>query len=82
MQKKIFVSYKELEGISQKNKNKVHEIGNLVREEIINLNIINNKEMNFENIKVLVLGGSQKLLKFLQIYSQKFLIKLKTQATQ
>ena len=34
--KKVFVSYKELEGISQKHKNKIIEIGNLVREEIIN----------------------------------------------
>jgi len=29
--KKIFVSYKELEGISKRHKNKVFEIGNLVR---------------------------------------------------
>ena len=34
--KKIFVSYKELEGIPKKYNNKVIEIGNIVREEIIN----------------------------------------------
>ena len=35
---KIFVSYKELEGISDKYHNKVYELGNIVREEIINSN--------------------------------------------
>ena len=55
---KIFVSYKELEGIPKKYNNKIVEIGNIVREEIINLNTTdqNNK---FENLNILVLGGSQ-----------------------
>ena len=39
--KKIFVSYNDLEGISDKYSNKVFQIGNLVREEIINLDISN-----------------------------------------
>ena len=34
----IFVSYKQLEGISEKYNNKVYEIGNIIREEIINSN--------------------------------------------
>ncbi len=55
---KIFVSYKELEGISDKYHNKVYELGNIVREEIINSNL-NDQINNFDNIKVLVLGGSQ-----------------------
>ena len=55
---KIFVSYKDLEGIPYKYKKKVFEIGNIVREEIINLNI-NNKERDTSNIRILVLGGSQ-----------------------
>ena len=54
--KKIFVSYKELEGISKKYKNKIFEIGNLVREEIINERDI---KKNFDHLKILVLGGSQ-----------------------
>ena len=55
---KIFVSYKELEGIQKKYNNKVCEIGNILREEIINSNYA--YQINkFESIKILVLGGSQ-----------------------
>jgi len=58
--KKIFVSYKELEGIAPKYKNKVYEIGNIVREEIINLDTTkNNLQHNFNRMNILVLGGSQ-----------------------
>jgi len=56
--KKIFVSNKELEGIKKKYNNKVIEIGNIVRDEIINSNFVNRK-INFDNIKILILGGSQ-----------------------
>ena len=56
--KKIFVSNKELEGIKKKYNNKVIEIGNIVRDEIINSNFVNRK-INFDNIKLLILGGSQ-----------------------
>ncbi len=55
---KILVSYKELEGIPKKYENKIKEIGNIIREEIINLNFTNSED-KFENIKILVLGGSQ-----------------------
>ena len=55
--KKIFVSYKELDGISEKYKNKVIEIGNIVREEIINSK--NFENIKFDSINFLVLGGSQ-----------------------
>ena len=57
--KKIFVSYKELEGISEKYQNKVVEVGNIVREEIINSYISNGRKTNFDNLNILVLGGSQ-----------------------
>ena len=57
--KKIFVSYNDLEGISDKYSDKVFQIGNLVREEIINLDITDNYKKNFEKINILVLGGSQ-----------------------
>ena len=56
---RLFVSYKELEGISEKYKSKVIEIGNIVRDEIINSNSTNKKINSFDNIKILVLGGSQ-----------------------
>ncbi len=52
----ILVSYKEIEGISHANSKKIIEIGNLIREEIINSNL---KKDEFDSIKILVLGGSQ-----------------------
>ena len=57
--KKIFVSYKELEGISEKYKDKVVEIGNIVREEILNSNISDHSLARFDGLNILVLGGSQ-----------------------
>ena len=57
--KKIFVSYKELEGISEKYKHKVVEVGNIVREEIINSNISDYGTTKFDSLNILVLGGSQ-----------------------
>ena len=56
---KIFVSHKELTGISNKYDNKVFEIGNIVREEIINANFSSRKVNMINGIKILVLGGSQ-----------------------
>ena len=57
--KKIFVAYKDLEGVSEKHKKKVIEIGNIVREQIINSTNDNFNSKNFDSIKILVLGGSQ-----------------------
>ena len=57
--KKIFVSYKELDGISKEYQNKVYEIGNILREEIINSKLELEKKKQFESLKILVLGGSQ-----------------------
>ena len=57
--KKIFVSYKDLEGISEKYNDKIYEIGNIVSEEIINTKISYDKIEKFDNMKILVLGGSQ-----------------------
>ena len=57
--KKIFVSYKDLEGVSKKYNNKIIEIGNIVREEIINSKVNYAQNNEFDNIKILVLGGSQ-----------------------
>ncbi len=54
--KKIFVSYKEIEEITKGNKNKIIEIGNIIRDEIINSNL---QKDNLDSIKILVLGGSQ-----------------------
>jgi UDP-N-acetylglucosamine--N-acetylmuramyl-(pentapeptide) pyrophosphoryl-undecaprenol N-acetylglucosamine transferase len=57
--KKIFVSYKDLEGIPSKYNDKILEIGNIVREEIINSKIEENVINRFDDIKILILGGSQ-----------------------
>ena len=69
--KKMFVSYKELEGIPKKFDNKVIQIGNLIREEIINIKTTN--EINrFDGIKILVLGGSQAAKVFAKVLPQIF----------
>jgi UDP-N-acetylglucosamine--N-acetylmuramyl-(pentapeptide) pyrophosphoryl-undecaprenol N-acetylglucosamine transferase len=57
--KKIFVSYKELEGIQEKDKKKVIEVGNIIREEIINFTSQNIAKNNTSFLNILVLGGSQ-----------------------
>ena len=54
----IFVSYKEVEGIPVKYNKKIIQIGNLIREELINKNFKYEKD-NYNVIKILVLGGSQ-----------------------
>ena len=57
--KKIFVSYQSLEGIPEKYKRKVVSIGNLIRENIIKKNLSFDEKDKFNNLKILVLGGSQ-----------------------
>ena len=57
--KKIFVSYKELNGIPKKYIHKTIEIGNIIREEIINSGNAIDSDKRFDEIKILVLGGSQ-----------------------
>jgi UDP-N-acetylglucosamine--N-acetylmuramyl-(pentapeptide) pyrophosphoryl-undecaprenol N-acetylglucosamine transferase len=57
--KKIFVSYKDIEGIPDKYDNKIFEAGNIIREEMINSKDIDYQNNRFANIKILVLGGSQ-----------------------
>ena len=56
---KIFVSYKELEGVPEKFSDKICEIGNIIRDEIINFNFKSYDSKQFNSIQVLVLGGSQ-----------------------
>ena len=54
----IFVSYKELEGIPKKYNKKIIQIGNLIREELIDKYSKDEKD-NYNIIKILILGGSQ-----------------------
>ena len=66
---KIFVSFNDLEGISDQNQKKKIEVGNIVREEIINSSI---KNITFDEIKILVLGGSQAAKIFAESLPQVF----------
>ena len=56
--KKIFVSFDELSGISDKYKYKINKIGNIIRKNIINLKSTSFKKDN-NKFKFLILGGSQ-----------------------
>jgi len=68
---KIFVSYLSLEGIKKKYESKIIEIGNIVREEIINFNQKKNN-LNGEKINILILGGSQAAKSFAEILPKIF----------
>ncbi len=57
--KKIFVSYSDLEGISEKYKHKVFEIGNVVRKEILDFKFPDTYQNKLAVLNILVLGGSQ-----------------------
>ncbi len=54
--KKILVSYEEIEGIPKKYKNKIFEVGNIIRKDIIKFS---KKKSEEKKINLLVLGGSQ-----------------------
>ncbi len=56
--KKIFVSYRDIEGINPKYKNKIATIGNILREKILNHQNIKTSKDD-DNLNILVLGGSQ-----------------------
>ena len=70
--KKIFVSYKELAGIPDKYRDKVVEVGNIVREEIINSNILDDGLKKYDSLNILVLGGSQAAKVFADEFPQIF----------
>jgi len=56
--KKLFVSHKELDGVPKKYLYKIRQIGNIIREEILNYD--NSKTpKNDQGLKILILGGSQ-----------------------
>ena len=57
--KKILVSNSELEGIPKKYEKKVHQVGNLIREEIMNFNSTLSYNVEKDDLKILILGGSQ-----------------------
>ena len=57
--KKIFVSNRELEGISDKYLKKVCEVGNIINKEIINFQNKQDTDHEGKKLKILILGGSQ-----------------------
>ena len=57
--KKIFVSCSELEGVSERYKKKVCEIGNIISKEIINYENTSSYNKKNKKLRILVLGGSQ-----------------------
>ena len=63
---KILISNKEIEGIHHKYKDKVIEIGNIIKKEIINLSKALNQN-NKKKISILILGGSQAAKTFANI---------------
>ena len=69
---KLFVSYKELSGLKSKYNNKVFQIGNIIREDIINSNIAKYDPSRFDSMKILVLGGSQAARVFADVLPKVF----------
>ena len=57
--KKVFVSYKEVEGISEQYHKKVCEIGNIIRKEILDFQVKFDSNQSDKKLKILILGGSQ-----------------------
>ena len=58
MPKRIFVTYKDIQGINKKYKNKTIVVGNIIRENILNFSKSNDKKTS-NDLNILVLGGSQ-----------------------
>ena len=56
---KILISYNQLEGISKNYENKIFEIGNIIKKEIINFSDKNSDENEKQTLKIFILGGSQ-----------------------
>ena len=65
--KLILVSFKEIEGIPKKYNNKMIQVGNIIKKEIINFTKKNNGNTNLKKINLLVLGGSQAAKVFAEI---------------
>ena len=57
--KKIFVSYKDLEGVPKKYQHKVVEIGNIIKKDIIYFSSNYSKKGEEKKLNILILGGSQ-----------------------
>ena len=74
---KIFVSYKEIEGVPKKFLKKVNVIGNIINKKIINFSKKDFENSNLQGLKILVLGGSQAAKSFAEKLPNIFLKCLK-----
>ena len=68
---KIFVSSLDLEGIKRKHEDKKIEIGNIVREEIVNFNASSSYSKK-DVVSILIMGGSQAAKSFAEILPHVF----------
>ena len=57
--KKILTSFKEIEGVPKKYKQKIELIGNIIKKEIFDYSKKNLDEIQTQKLKILILGGSQ-----------------------
>ncbi len=57
--KNIIVSFKDIEGIPVKYNNKIIEIGNIIKKEIINFSDESKKDIQINGLSIIILGGSQ-----------------------
>ena len=62
--KRIFVSFKDLEGIPKKYENKICQIGNIIKKKVINFN---EEKKETKKLNILILGGSQAAKIFAEI---------------
>ena len=62
--KRIFVSFKDLEGIPKKYENKICQIGNIIKKKVINFT---EEKKETKKLNILILGGSQAAKIFAEI---------------
>jgi len=63
---KMFVAYKDLEGVKNKYLSKMIETGNIIREDILNFKI-SNSQIEKKRLSLLILGGSQAAKSFAKL---------------
>ena len=69
---KLYVSYKELEGVPKRFQSKILVTGNIIKKDIINLYDNKGSNDNLNNLCILILGAARQI-KYLLKSSQKYL---------
>ena len=70
--KKIFVAFKEIQGISKRYHHKTVQIGNIIKKEIFDVSQMKLKNFDPKQLNILVLGGSQAAKAFADILPKIF----------